>query len=65
MRIKEKRERLNLTQHDLAVELGIDQSTVCLWETGKTRPRAKLLPKIAMILSCTVDDLLAEEEECT
>lgn len=60
MKIKEKREQINMTQQELADALGIDQSTVCLWETGKTSPRAKLLPKIARLLSCTVDDLLVE-----
>lgn len=63
MKIKEKREQMNLTQRDLAEALAIDQSTVCLWETGKTRPRAKLLPRIAKLLSCTVDDLLAEDHD--
>ena len=63
MRIKEKREQKGLTQHDMAEELGVDQSTVCLWEIGKTRPRAKLLPKIAKLLSCTIDELLASGEQ--
>lgn len=58
MSIKEKREQQNLTQAELAKALNIDQSTVCLWETGKTSPRAKLLPKIADLLRCSVDELL-------
>ena len=64
MAIKEKREQMNMSQQVLADSLGIDQSTVCLWETGKTMPRAKLLPKIAKILNCSVDDLLACEDSC-
>lgn len=61
MSIKKAREKSGLTQQDLATKLDIDQSTVCLWETGKTQPRAKLLPKIAEILGCTVDELLRHD----
>lgn len=65
MAIKDKREQMNISQQFLADALGIDQSTVCLWETGKTMPRAKLLPKIAKILNCTVDDLLVNVDSST
>ena len=58
---KSAREKSGLTQRDLATELGIDQSTVSLWEVGKTQPRAKLLPRLASILGCTVDELLASD----
>lgn len=61
MGFKNAREKSGLTQQDLATVLGVDQSTVCLWETGKTQPRAKLLPKIAEIFNCTVDDLLSPD----
>ena len=58
---KSAREKSGLTQRDLATELGVDQSTVSLWEIGKTQPRAKLLPRLAGILGCTVDELLAPD----
>lgn len=61
MNIKDKREKAQLTQAQLAKELGVDQSAVCLWETGRTSPRAKLLPRIARLLSCTVDELVIDE----
>ena len=60
---KSARERKGVTQHELAVELAIDQSTVSLWESGKTHPRAKLLPKLALLLGCTVDELLENDEK--
>lgn len=63
MSIKSKREQCNITQKQLAEELGLDQSAICLWETGKTYPRGKLLTKIAKILGCTVDDLLVDNTE--
>lgn len=53
----------NLSQKDVATAVGVDQSTVCLWETGKTMPRAGLLPKLAKLYGCTVDDLLRQKDE--
>lgn len=61
MSFKTAREKSGLTQRELAVELNIDQSTVSLWEVGKTQPRAKLLPQLAKIFGCTVDELLAHD----
>ena len=52
-----------MSQQELAQELGVDQSTVSLWESGKTMPRANLLPKVAKLLGCTVDELLADEPQ--
>jgi transcriptional regulator with XRE-family HTH domain len=53
-----KRVNAGLSQERLANLLKVDRSTVAKWETGKSMPRAELLPKIAKILGCTVDDLL-------
>lgn len=61
MGFKEARENCNMTQRDLAEALGVDQSAISLWEAGKTQPRAKLLLKLASILHCTVDELLAPD----
>ena len=60
---KKAREASGMTQQELAKEIGVDQSAVCLWETGKTQPRAKMLPRIAKILNCSVDELLSGEVE--
>lgn len=61
MSFKKERERSGITQVQIAAALNIDQSTVSLWESGKTHPRAKLLPKLANMLGCTVDELLAPD----
>lgn len=61
MSFKKVREASGYTQQELAEKIGVDQSAVCLWETGKTSPRAKLLPTIAKLLNCTVDELLKPE----
>lgn len=62
MSFKKAREKSGLTQQEAATKLGVDQSAVCQWETGKSKPRATLLPKIAKLYGCTVDELLAEDE---
>lgn len=59
MGFKIAREKCGMTQQEAANALGTDQSTVCLWEIGKTKPRASLLPKIAEVYGCTIDELLS------
>lgn len=48
--IKSFREKLGLTQQELADALSIERSTVTKWETGMAMPRASKLPDIAEIL---------------
>ena len=52
-----------LTQEDVAKELNISGAAVCQWENGKTVPDARKLPQIAKLYGCSVDELLAEDEE--
>lgn len=57
--IKKARERLGLSQIDVAKSLEITQGSVSQWENGLSLPRAELLPKLAALLNCTVDELLS------
>lgn len=57
---KEKREMAKLKQREVAEKLNISQSTISMWETGESLPRAELLPKIATLYDCTVDELLED-----
>lgn len=57
----ERRKAADLTQTEAAKALGVDQSTVALWETGKTRPRAQLLLRIAELYHCSVEALLSSD----
>ena len=61
MNIKNMRKNSGMTQKKLANELQIAQSTVSMWETGENAPRTMMLPKIAKVLDCTVDELLKED----
>ncbi len=40
-KVKITREKLLLTQDELASELGVNAITVCRWETGKCQPNMK------------------------
>jgi len=61
LRLQEARAKAGLSQRAVAKELGITDAAVCLWETGKTMPRAALLPRLAALYNCTVDELLRED----
>ena len=58
MAFKNAREKIGMTQQAAADELGVDRTTITKWETGKSLPRAELLPKIAKLYGCSVADLL-------
>ena len=59
--IKKFRNKAGLSQESVAAHVGVGQSAVAMWETGKTSPRAEALPKLATLLGCTVDELLTEQ----
>lgn len=60
--IKNKRTIMKMTQQQLADCIGVEQNTVSQWESGVRNPRIELLPKLAKILNCTVDELLGAEK---
>lgn len=59
--LKAMRLKAELTQTELAVKLGVKQTTVAMWEIGASYPRAELLPIIAKALNCTIDELYAKQ----
>lgn len=46
-----------LSQQDVANALGIGQTTVSMWETADSCPKAAMLPEIAQLYGCSVADL--------
>lgn len=61
--LKKIRVNKGLTQTNLAKSLGVTQQCVELWERNKRSPRAALLPKLAKVLGCTIDELMADGDE--
>lgn len=55
------RKRTGMSQNEVARRLGIDQSSVAYWETGRNIPRASLLVKLADLYCCTIDELMGRE----
>lgn len=54
------REKAGISQMDVAKHMNVSDAAVSMWETGKTKPRASLLTRLAKLYSCTVDELLDE-----
>lgn len=62
-RIKEARERIGLTQKELANLLGVKLTTFNGYETGAHDPKSDLLMRIAKQCNTTVDFLLFLTED--
>lgn len=60
MTLKERRKAAGLTQQEVANVLGIDQSSVCLWETGRYKPRKKRLAELAKLYKCSEKELMED-----
>lgn len=60
-RIVANRKRLNLTQEQLAEQLGVTAQAVSKWENDQSCPDIGILPKLASIFSITTDELLGSE----
>lgn len=61
-RIKELRARYDMTQEDLARNVGARRETIVFLEKGKYNPSLKLAHDIAKALDTKIDDLFIFEE---
>ena len=57
-RISELRKRNKVTQEELAQILGLHQTAISQWETGKTSPDMSQLVSVAKFFNVTIDYLL-------
>jgi len=55
-------DRAGITARDLAGRIGMDESTVSLWLSGKRTPRVKALEKIAAALNIELAELWSGPE---
>ena len=56
--LKRSRQRIGLTQQQIANALGITKSTYCCYETGKRQPDIAKLRRLSLLLCTSVDELL-------
>lgn len=56
--IYQQRKMIGLTQKELADKLNITNKAVSKWETGECYPDITIMPILASIFNCTVDDIL-------
>ncbi|MFW9963270.1 MAG: helix-turn-helix transcriptional regulator [Candidatus Sifarchaeia archaeon] len=61
-RMKELRNELNLTQEDLAKQVGVRRETIIFLEKGKYNPSLKLAYKVARALNSKIEDIFIFEE---
>lgn len=57
LRLKEYREKSNMTQRDVAKAMNISQSYYWSWENGKLLPNAKQILDLCDIFGVTPNDL--------
>lgn len=63
MRIRELRQARGLSQARVAEDVGVSKPAVCKWETGVSVPRTELLPLLARVLDCSIDELFGGEQQ--
>lgn len=52
-----RRKAAGFTQEAFAEALGVTRSALAAWETGRAWPSAAILPQIADLLLCSIDEL--------
>ena len=57
-RIRRRREQLQMSQRELARRCKLDSVTMWRYESGRMKPSARMLPRIAKTLGVSVDWLL-------
>lgn len=61
-KIKELREKENLTQQDIADKLFVSRQSVCRWEKGTRTPDIFIAKKLAIELHTSLDELISEDD---
>ncbi|RWS45213.1 transcriptional regulator [Bacillus mycoides] len=61
-KIKEFRAKLNMTQEDLAKQIGVRRETISHLEKGKYNPSLQLAHDIAKALHSSIDEIFIFED---
>ena len=52
-----RRKAAGMTQAQLAEAIGVERPALAMWEIGANWPSARILPALADVLLCTIDEL--------
>ena len=63
--LRAARDRKNMTQKDVADNIGVAKSTYSLYESGNREPNVQTIKKLADLLNVSADDLLGLNQEPT
>lgn len=61
LRIKEIRQKIGMSQLELAEKIRVNQTAISQWERGAAYPACEKLPALASALDCTINDLFAAD----
>jgi Zn-dependent peptidase ImmA (M78 family)/DNA-binding XRE family transcriptional regulator len=61
-RLREKRERLSLTQERVSQAIGVPREVISFWENGSRSPSLKQLQGLAVLYNTSPAELLGEED---
>lgn len=60
--LKAARVNANMTQKVAAGRIGIDQSTLISWESGRTAPKAPQLIELCKVYGVAIDEIFLTEK---
>ena len=61
LRLRDLRERRQMTQQELGKAAHVARENICRYETGQRKPSADSLIKIADALGCSLDELTGRD----
>lgn len=57
-----RRKAAGMTQAQLAAAIDVERPALAMWEIGASWPSARILPALADVLLCTIDELYVDPE---
>lgn len=60
LHLREIRKKRGLTMKEVGSRVGVTESAIGMYETGRRYPNYEMLLKLSEVLSCTVEDLITD-----